>query len=81
MKNTTTLTMAIFALGVFMAPPAFAKASGDCEGWNIWGPNCGLVVEKVDELEDPGQKDEGSERDVADSGEEGSSSAAGADEQ
>ncbi|MCY4038216.1 MAG: hypothetical protein OXF09_02015 [Hyphomicrobiales bacterium] len=69
-----TLTMAIFALGVFMTPPAFAKVEGDCEGWNIWGPNCGVPISKIDELEDPSQ--EGNERDVADSGEEGSTSAA-----
>ena len=70
----TILTITMFALAASATTPAFASAEGDCEGWDIWGPNCGLKVEKIDELNDPDQAD--NQRDVADSGNEGSTSVA-----
>ncbi|MCY4038217.1 MAG: hypothetical protein OXF09_02020 [Hyphomicrobiales bacterium] len=70
----TTITFA-FALMVFAfnANPAFAHAqTDDCPGYKAWGLEC--YFSQIDEVDDPSQ--EGNERDVADSGEEGSTSAA-----
>ena len=72
-----TILMTIFAIAVmvfaFNASLAFADGEG-CEGWNVWGGDCHLS--QIDELEDPDQADNESENEVADSGNEGPTSAA-----
>ncbi len=84
MKTTLITTFAI-ALMVFSFAGTSAMAAhySKCpEGTNlesVWTGKCvPAVTSQIEELKDPDHPD--NERDVADSGEEGSTSAAGADE-
>ncbi len=76
----TTITFA-FALMVFAfnANPVMANEEEECWWWGAQ-EKCEKYNQsaQVDDVEDPGQAD--SERDVADSGEEGSTSAAEAND-
>ncbi|MCY4038769.1 MAG: hypothetical protein OXF09_04845 [Hyphomicrobiales bacterium] len=95
MKTTLITTFAI-ALMVFAFDATLSHATEESnkavkkelDSWfcphggrpDILGNECkGRTVQKMDKLHDPDQ--EGNERDVADSGEEGSTSAVGATEQ
>ena len=79
----TTLTT-IFAIAVmvfaFNPSPVFAKSAFDkcMDAWDNEAA-CREHLARLDDLKDPDQQD--NERDVADSGDEGSTSAASADEQ
>ena len=81
MKTTliTTFTLAVMVLA-FNATPAFAKSTFDkcMDAWNNEAA-CKEYLARLDDLRDPNQAD--NERDVADSGNEGSTSAASADDQ
>ena len=80
----TTFAFALMAFA-FNATPVQASDQEKC----LWGnkdackrhieKSTGQRVAEMDELQDPNQAD--NEREVADSGEEGSTSAAGADDQ
>ena len=70
-KTTTVLATAVIALAGIFSTNAFAEGEG-CDGWDVWGGDCHLS--QIDELKDPDQADIESE--VADSGNEGSASAA-----
>ncbi|MCY4031045.1 MAG: hypothetical protein OXF05_02895 [Hyphomicrobiales bacterium] len=83
----TLITTFAFAVMVFAFNADSAMATAKCdEGYemrptgNGWAGYCAPIrTSQIDELNDPDQ--EGNERDIADSGEEGSTSAAGANEQ
>ncbi|MCY4031460.1 MAG: hypothetical protein OXF05_05030 [Hyphomicrobiales bacterium] len=76
-----TMWTTIFAIALmvfaFNATPSYAGDEHGCTHLQKAMGTCHTA--QVDEVQDPDQTD--GERDVADSGEEGSSSAAGADEQ
>ena len=78
MKTTliTTFAIAVMVLA-FNATPSYAGDEHGCTHLQKAMGTCHTA--QVDEVQDPDQAD--GERDVADSGEEGSTSAAGADEQ
>lgn len=82
MKTILTMTFAI-ALMVFAFNTTSASANEGtyhCMGLPAWLGECDPdETAEIDELKDPDQKD--SERDVADSGNEGSTSAASASDQ
>ena len=71
MKTILTTIFAIAVMVFAFNAPAFAEGEG-CDGWDVWGGDCHLS--QIDELKDPDQADNESE--VADSGNEGTTSAA-----
>ncbi len=81
-----TMLTTIFAVALmvfaFNASPVFAKSAFEkcMDAWNNEAA-CREHLAKLDNLNDPNQTDNENESAVADSGEEGSTSAAGADEQ
>ena len=77
LKATFAIAVVVFA---FSASPVFAKSAFDkcMDAWNNEAA-CREHLARLDTLRDPDQAD--NERDVADSGNEGSTSAASADDQ